>query len=212
VAACCIPAHPGGGGYSMPSRSDKVKRMHRDIDRILIPQEKIAARVRELAREIIIDHSPPNMPGEAEITIVPILTGAMIFCCDLIRRIPFPMKIGLLTVSSYPGSNIRTQGSQVLGQQLGDVRGRHVLLIDDILDSGGTIRAVVPLVQSLGAATVKCCVLLRKDRPIARETHVDYVGFEIPDEFVVGYGLDFDNYYRNLPDIVTLKQEVIDRK
>ena len=88
-----------------------------DIDRILIPQDKIAARVRELARDIIADHTPPKMQGEPEITIVPILTGAMIFCCDLIRRIPFPMKIGLMTVSSYPGASIRTQGSNILGQQ-----------------------------------------------------------------------------------------------
>src|SRR4051812_20149179 len=186
--------------------------MQADIDRILISQEKIAERVKQLAAQIVADHTPPKMSGEAEITIVPILTGAMIFCCDLIRQIPIAMKIGLMTVSSYPGSSIRTQGSQILGQQLGDVRGRHVLLIDDILDSGGTIKAVVPLVKSLGVATVKTCVLLRKDRPAAKEVHVDYVGFEIPDEFVVGYGLDFDDYYRNLPDIVTLKREVIEKR
>jgi hypoxanthine phosphoribosyltransferase len=186
--------------------------MHGDIDRILIPQEKIAARVRELAREIMIDHTPPKMPGEPEITIVPILTGAMIFCCDLIRRIPIAMKIGLLTVSSYPGASISTRGSQVVGQELGEVKGRHVVIVDDILDSGGTIRTVVPLIQSLGAASVKTCVLLRKDRPAAKEVPVEYVGFEIPDEFVVGYGLDYNNYYRNLPDIVTLKPEVIARR
>jgi hypoxanthine phosphoribosyltransferase len=185
--------------------------MHGDIDRILIAQDKIAARVRELAREITADHTPPAMSGEAEISIVPILTGAMIFTADLIRHIPIAMKIGLMTVSSYPGRSIRTQGSSVLGQQLGDVKGRHVLLIDDILDSGGTIKLVVPLVKELGAATVKTCVLLRKDRPAARETPVDYVGFEIPDEFVVGYGLDYNDYYRNLPDIVVLKQDVIGR-
>ena len=182
--------------------------MHADIDRILIPQEKIATRVRELAREIIVDHTPPKMAGEPEITIVPILTGAMIFCCDLIRRIPFAMKIGLMTVSSYPGASLRTQGSQVLGQQLGVVKGRHVVIVDDILDSGGTVKLVVPLVESLGAESVRVCVLLRKDRPAAKEVHADYVGFEIPDEFVVGYGLDYDNYYRNLPDIVTLRREV----
>jgi hypoxanthine phosphoribosyltransferase len=186
--------------------------MDRDIDRILISQDRIAARVRELARDIIADHTPPKMPGEPEITIVPILTGAMIFCCDLIRRIPFAMKIGLMTVSSYPGASLRTQGSQVIGQQLGDVRGRHVVIVDDILDSGGTIKAVVPLIESLGAATVKTCVLLRKDRPAARDVAVEYVGFEIPDEFVVGYGLDYNNYYRNLPDIVTLKPEAIARR
>ena len=120
-----------------------------------------------------------------------------------------PLRIGLLAVSSYPGANIRTQGSQVLSQQLGDISGRHVLLIDDILDSGGTVKLVVPILRDLGAATVKTCVLLRKDRPSAREVHVDYVGFEIPDEFVVGYGLDYNNHYRNLPDIVTLKADVI---
>src|SRR5688572_23441532 len=138
--------------------------MQGDIERILISQERIAQRVREMAAQIVADHSPPRMNGQPEITIVPILTGAMIFCCDLIRHIPIAMKIGLMTVSSYPGSSIRTQGTQVLSQQMGDVRGRHVLIIDDILDSGGTIQAVVPAVQSLGAATVKTCVLLRKDR------------------------------------------------
>jgi hypoxanthine phosphoribosyltransferase len=186
--------------------------MHRDIERILIPQERIATRVRELARDIIADHTPPKMPGEPEITIVPILTGAMIFCCDLIRRIPIAMKIGLMTVSSYPGKSLQTQGSQVVGQQLGEVNGRHVVIVDDILDSGGTIKAVVPMVQSLGAASVKVCVLLRKDRPAAKEVFADYVGFEIPDEFVVGYGLDYNNYYRNLPDIVTLSPEAIARR
>lgn len=152
------------------------------------------------------------MPDGGEITIVPILTGAMIFCCDLIREIPIAMRIGLLTVSSYPGTSVRTQGSNVLSQQMGDIRGRHVLLLDDILDSGGTLRKVVPLLHELGAASVKTCVLLHKDRPEAKDVQADYVGFEIPDEFVVGYGLDYDNFYRNLPDIVTLKREAIARR
>ena len=148
------------------------------------------------------------MPDGGEVTIVPILTGAFIFCGDLIRQIPLPIQIGLLTVSSYPGASIRTQGSQVVGQQLGDISGRHVLLVDDILDSGGTVRLVVSLLRELGAASVKVCVLLRKDRASAKSVQADYVGFEIPDEFVVGYGLDYNNYYRNLPEIVTLRADV----
>jgi hypoxanthine phosphoribosyltransferase len=180
--------------------------MDRDIDRVLIPQERIAERVAQLAREITADHKPDN-----EVTIVPILTGAMIFCADLIRQIPIAMKIGLLTVSSYPGRSLRTQGSQIIGQQLGDVRGRHLLLVDDILDSGGTIRSVSALLRELGPASVRTCVLLHKDLPVARDVKADYVGFEIPNEFVVGYGLDYNNYYRNLPDIVTLKPEAIAR-
>jgi hypoxanthine phosphoribosyltransferase len=182
--------------------------MHGDIDRVLISQYQIMARVKEMAEQITRDHlAPGNQTGE--ITIVPILTGAMILCGDLIRQLPMKMKIGLMTVSSYPGKSLRTQGSQVLGKQIGDIRGRHVLLVDDILDSGGTLGLVVPMLRELGAASVKACVLLRKDRPEAKKVHVDYVGFEIPDEFVVGYGLDYNDYYRNLPDIVTLKKEVI---
>lgn len=181
--------------------------MHRDIERVLISQYQIGARVRELAQQIMADHCPPG-ERSPEITIVPILTGAMIFCCDLIRQMSLKMRIGLITVSSYPGASLRTQGSQILGKQLGDISGRHVLLVDDILDSGGTIKLVAPALGQLGAASVKTCVLLRKDRPAAKDTPVDYVGFEIPDEFVVGYGLDYDNYYRNLPDIVTLKPQV----
>src|SRR4051812_17143317 len=133
--------------------------MHRDIDRVLISQYQIGARIRELAEQITADHARGS---QAEITIVPILTGAMIFCGDLIRQLSIKMKIGLMTVSSYPGKSITTQGSQILGQQLGDIHGRHVLLLDDILDSGGTIKAVVPVLGELGAASVKTCVLLRK--------------------------------------------------
>jgi len=181
--------------------------MQLDIDRVLISTDQIAQRVREMAQQIMADHLASTAP-DTEITIVPILTGALVFCADLIRQLSIKMRIGLLTVSSYPGASIRTQGSQVVGQQLGDISGRHVLLVDDILDSGGTVRLVVPLLRELRAARVKVCVLLRKDRPSAKSVQADYVGFEIPDEFVVGYGLDYNNYYRNLPEIVTLKADV----
>jgi hypoxanthine phosphoribosyltransferase len=185
--------------------------MHADIQRILISQSQLAARVTEMARQITADHTSPDFPTDGEITIVPILTGSFIFCADLIRQIPLPIQIGLLTVSSYPGSSIRTQGAQVISKQLGNLKGRHVLLIDDILDSGGTLRLVVPLLAELGAVSVKTCVLLHKSRPEAADVRADYIGFEIPDEFVVGYGLDYNNYYRNLPDIVTLNAEAIAR-
>ena len=185
--------------------------MQADIEKILIPQERIAQRVREMAEQITADHAASPDSSGAEITIVPVLTGAMIFCSDLIRHIPIAMRIGLVTVSSYPGASVSAQGAQVLGRQLGDISGRHVLLLDDILDSGGTINLVAPLIRGLGAASVRTCVLLRKDRPSAQATHVDYVGFDIPDEFVVGYGLDYNDYYRNLPDIVTLTPAAIQR-
>jgi hypoxanthine phosphoribosyltransferase len=184
--------------------------MQADIERILISHHRIAERVREMALQITSDLTR-EPGGELEITIVPIMTGAMIFCADLIRHMPIAMKIDLLTVTSYPGKSTTSQGSAVLGPKLDNIVGRHVLLIDDILDSGGTIRTVVPMLKEKKPADVKVCVLLRKDRPTAKSVQADYVGFEIPDEFVVGYGLDFDNYYRNLPDIVTLKPQVISK-
>lgn len=183
--------------------------MKADIDRILISGPEIARRVGELAREITCDHTPPRLQGDAQITIVPILTGAMIFAADLIRSIPLAMKINLVTVSSYPGQSVRSQGPSLLSRQLADIRGRHVLVVDDILDSGRTLAAVVPILHDLGAGTVRTAVLLKKelDAPPAREA--DYVGFTIPNAFVVGYGLDYDDFYRNLPDIVMLKREVL---
>jgi hypoxanthine phosphoribosyltransferase len=185
--------------------------MHRDVDRVLISQQQIAMRIAELARMITDDHTPPRLDRPAQVTIVPVLTGGMIFCADLVRQIPIAMQIGIISVSSYPGQTVASQGAQVVAQQLGSLHGRRVLLLDDVLDSGQTIRLVQAVLRQQGAASVRTCVLLRKDRPSTRDVQVDYVGFDIPDVFVVGYGLDFDNYYRNLPDIVTLKPEVLAR-
>lgn len=182
--------------------------MRLDVARVLISQDRIAARVEELARQITAEHSEAD---GTHLTIVPILTGAMIFAADLIRHLPMRMKIGLLTVSSYPGRSITSQGANVLTKSIGDLAGRHVLLLDDILDSGSTLRTVRGMLADLAPASLKTCVLLRKPTPGAAQTPVDYVGFDIPNEFVVGYGLDFDDLYRNLPDIVTLKPEVIER-
>ncbi len=175
--------------------------MDDQVERVLITEQQIQARVRELAQQITTDHA-----AFSEVMIIPILTGAMIFCADLIRHIPIAMRIGLMTVSSYPGQATQTQGSRLVGEQLGDIEGRHVVLVDDILDSGGTLELVLPMLQKRNPASLKVCVLLRKDRPTARRVQADYVGFDIPDEFVVGYGLDYDDYYRNLPQIVTLRK------
>ncbi|MGC4031498.1 MAG: hypoxanthine phosphoribosyltransferase [Tepidisphaeraceae bacterium] len=178
--------------------------MKADIEKVLIPADKVQERVRQMATQILSD-----LGDDAEgLTIVPILTGAMILTADLIRHMPTKLKINLMTVSSYPGQSLRTQGSSLVSKQLGDVDGRHVLLVDDILDSGGTLKLVVPILKELGARSVRILVLLRKDREEARQVQADYVGFDIPDEFVIGYGLDYDNVYRNLPDICTLKEAV----
>jgi hypoxanthine phosphoribosyltransferase len=183
-----------------------------DVERVLLPGEQIASRVAELAEAITTDHSPPNVSGEAEVTIVPVLTGALVFAADLIRAIPLPIRINLVAVSSYPGRSISSVGPTVLAEdlakQLGDVQGRHVVLVDDILDSGRTLAALIDAVGKLEPASVRTCVLLRKELPQAPAVEADYVGFAVPDEFVVGYGLDFDGRYRNLPDVAVLSPRI----
>ena len=188
-----------------------MRRMRNDVERVLISRDEIARRVGELAGQITRDHSPPRANGVAEITIIPIMTGAMIFAADLIRQLPLKMKIGLVTVSSYPGKNVVSQGVNMLESRLGDVRGRHLLLVDDILDSGATIGHVRGILTQQAPASLRTCVLLRKPTEGSARTPVDYVGFDIPNEFVVGYGLDYNDYYRNLPEIVTLRREVFDQ-
>src|SRR4051812_42635414 len=111
-------------------------RMHADIDRVLVTRDQIATRVKELARQITADHS--NDRGEVEITLIPILTGAIVLAADLMRQMPVRMKIGLMAVSSYPGKSLQTQGSAVLGRPIGGNRGGANVVFDDILHNGGT--------------------------------------------------------------------------
>ncbi len=200
--------------------------MKQDLDRILISKESIAERVAQIAatmtQDLYAQFTGPDAPmptvdqlshnnRHPQVTLVPILTGSLIFVADLIRHLPLYLQIRLMGVSSYPGTATATRGASVK-KQLTDLpeslAGHHVLLIDDILDSGGTLKLAVELLKERQPASVQTCVLLRKQRPEAMAFPVDYVCFDIPDEFVVGYGLDFDDYYRNLPDIHTLRPEV----
>ena len=187
--------------------------MKHDIENILIGRAAIAERVSELADEICRDFGLGDGEQASEITLVPILTGSFIFVADLVRHLPFYMQISLMSVSSYRGQTTHSDVAH-LREDLTNLpetfEGSHVLIIDDILDSGQTLKLVYDLLKARNPASIKSCVLLRKDRPEAMDTKVDYVAFDIPDEFVVGYGLDYNDYYRNLPDIVTLKQHVIE--
>src|ERR1700683_2744675 len=124
--------------------------MQADIDRVLISQDRIARRGKELAGQITADYAKSDGQSAGGITIVPVMTGALVFCGDLIRQMPIAMKIGLIMVSSYPGASVKAQNTQVLAQRLGDLRGRTVLLIDDILDSGGAICRGAPLPRAQG--------------------------------------------------------------
>jgi hypoxanthine phosphoribosyltransferase len=183
-----------------------------DIDKVLIPRERIAHRIRELAAQIECEMAElSRSTGGGEIILVPILTGSIIFVADLMRELPHKIRINVVTVSSYPGKSIVSKGAQMASALPGaeELADKHVLIVDDILDSGSTIRLVRREIERRQPLSVRACVLLRKTIPSALSTPCEYVGFDIPDEFVVGYGLDYDHYYRNLPDIGTLKKEAM---
>lgn len=176
-----------------------------DIARVLYHESTILSRLDEVAHRITCDYA------DKELTVVSILNGSFIFMADLLRRVPLPLQIDSWSVSSYHGTKSEGQ-IQFRQQHIADVRGRHVLLLDDILDSGLTLQAIRRrLSAESGAASIRSCVLLRKC--VARDPAIqaDYVGFDIPDEFVVGYGLDYYEQYRNLPYIGVLKDEAIRR-
>ena len=178
--------------------------MQEDIREILLDRHAIQARVHALARQIAQDYGP------REFLLMPLLTGSIIFVADLVRQLPIRMKIDVLAVSSYRGRAAPRHAPRVLYPTTFEVAGKHVLVIDDILDSGTTLKTVTDLLRAQNAATVKACVLLKKNLPIPPAMAADYVGFDIPNEFVVGYGLDFNGYYRNLPDIAVLHQHVLE--
>jgi hypoxanthine phosphoribosyltransferase len=180
--------------------------VERDIEKILVGREQIARRVRELGDEISRDLEGLD---DGEVVLVPILIGSIIFVADLMRRLPQKIRISVITASSYPGKATTSQGVQIATSVPLDLKGKHVLIVDDILDSGSTIRYIRDEMERRNPLSVRACVMLRKGIPSAMDTPCEYVGFDIADEFVVGYGLDYDNYYRNLPDIGTLKKEAL---
>lgn len=178
------------------------QRLLADIDRVLIPREQIARRVSELGKQIAAEL------GDQPVTLGAVMTGSLIFVADLIRQLPVMMRIHLTGMSSYPGKATESRGVQVLLSPPTDLGGQSMLIVDDILDSGRTLATAVRQFQLAGARQVRTCVLVRKplnQRAPDGLTEADYVGFDVPNEFIVGYGLDHGDYYRNLPDIAVLK-------
>lgn len=172
---------------------------HADLETILVSEQAIRRRLRKLGTEI------KRVYGDEEITVVAIINGAILFTADLLREIPNPIRLDCIRISSYRNSTKSHGTPQILHSLSLDVANRHVLLIDDILDTGKTLSMVVSLIHKLSPASVKVCVLLDKKGRREVPFEADFVGFEIPDKFVVGYGLDFAERYRNLPCIGVLK-------
>jgi len=177
--------------------------MQKDLERVLFDESTILRRLDELAVEISEDYR------DRELTVIAILNGSIIFMADLLRRIPLPLKLDCLSVASYHGGTV-TSGEIVFRQiVLLNVQGRHILILDDILDSGVTLAAIRDKLGAEQPRSVRICVLLRKVKGRLRPVDADYVGFNIGDEFVVGYGLDYMEHYRNLPCIGVLRKDRI---
>ena len=165
--------------------------MQGDLERVLFDEPTILRRLDEIAAQISTDYRG------RELTVIAVLNGSLMFMADLLRRIPLALKLDCLSVASYHG------------QAPPDVKDRHVLILDDILDSGHTLAAIREKLETARPRSIRICVLLSKKKQRAREIDADYLGFEIADEFVVGYGLDYDERYRNLPCIGVLRKELM---
>jgi len=190
-------------GQTRNSIGGKAINVEADLDRILFDEKTILRRLDELAAQISADYH------DRELTVVAILNGSLIFMADLLRRIPLPLKLDCLSVASYHGA-LQSSGEVIFRQVAPpDVAGRHILLLDDILDSGATLNAIQERLETASPRSIRVCVLLRKIKPRTRVATADYVGFDIADEFVVGYGLDYMERYRNLPYIGVLRKELM---
>ncbi len=178
--------------------------LRKDIAEVIISEEELQQRIGELGELITEDYQ-----DSTELMLVCILRGAVIFMADLARKINLPVTFDFMDVSSY-GSGTESSGTvRILKDLEDDIGGRHILIVEDIIDTGLTLKHVIKLLETRDPASVRVATLL--DKPERREMkhiEVDYNGFEIPDKFVVGYGLDFAEKYRNLPYIGVLKQEM----
>ena len=181
-------------------------KIYEDLKSILVTREEIAAAVDKLGKQITEDYQ-----GK-ELLLVGILKGSVVFFSDLIRSIDLPLKTEFMAVSSY-GAATKTSGVVNLVKDLtADITGMHVLIVEDIVDSGMTLSYLKKYLSTRGAASIKIATLLDKPERRRVDLQADYIGFTIPDEFVIGYGLDYAEKYRNLPDVCILAPKVYEGK
>lgn len=189
-------------GIQPPVAADPVPEIWRDdLASVLIPESCIQKRVEELGSIIEKDYSGKNL------ALVALLNGTALFLADLIRRLNIPLRLDFIGISSYRNQTVG--GEIVMTKQLQlNLKGSDVLIVDDILDSGATLQRAVDLIQSQEPVSLRTCVLLEKPARRSVDIQADYIGFTIPDEFVVGYGLDYADHYRNLPFIGALHPRI----
>jgi hypoxanthine phosphoribosyltransferase len=181
----------------------RVVDLHADIAEILLTEEQISTRVAELGSRISADYQGRTL------TLVSVLKGSLPFMADLMRAIDLPLRIDLMEVSSYGGATTESSGLvRILKDLSASIAGEDVLIVEDIIDTGLTLNYLIRYLRGKNPATLRICTLL--DKPARRlvEIPVDYLGFQIPDQFVIGYGLDYGEVYRNLRYVGVLKPEV----
>ena len=176
--------------------------MKEDVLRVLLSEDEIREKVRELGGKITADYKNSNL------MLVTVLQGAVVFLADLMRQIDVPAEIDFMVVSSY-GSGVKSSGVVKIVKDLDvPLAGKDILIVEDILDSGLTLSYIKELLESRGPRSIRIATLLDKPSRRKVDLQADYIGFSVPDEFVIGYGLDYDEKYRNLPYIGILKPEV----
>ena len=173
-----------------------------DFMDVLIPHAQIQARVAELGAQISADYSGKDL------TVIGILKGSVLFMADLIRAISMPLAIDFMAGTSYGASTTSSGNVRILRDLDTSITGRHLLIVEDIIDSGLTMQYLLNNLASRGAASLRVCTLLDKPERRLTDVRADYTGFAVPNEFVVGYGLDYNQMYRNLPDIGVLHPEI----
>jgi hypoxanthine phosphoribosyltransferase len=178
------------------------RKVQEDIERVLITEEQVKRRVKELGEEISHDYKGKDL------VIVAVLRGAIVFLCDLIREISIPITLDFLSISSYSGQT-QTGVVRILKDLDESIENRHVILVEDIIDTGLTLNYILKTLRARRPADIRVCALLDKKARRIVDVQIDYVGFEIPDEFVVGYGMDYDQRYRSLPFIGILKRAIL---
>ena len=176
--------------------------LEKDIQEVLFSQQQLAERVDQIAQEITRDYA-----GK-EIVLISVLRGSFVFMADLCRRIDLPCTIDFMSVSSYGKGTSSSGQVQITKDLSGDISGKHILVVEDILDSANTLSYLLKLLEQRAPASIRLCTLLDKPERRVKPVEVHYSGFTIPDAFVVGYGLDYAEHYRNLPYIGILKPEV----
>ena len=176
--------------------------MLRDIERVLISEEELQARIKELGAEVAKDYADKTP------IFVGVLKGVVNFFKDMVTATPIRCEYDFMAVSSYGAATSSSGNVQLLKDISTDIKGRHVVILEDILDSGNTLKFVRERLLSMDPASLKICTLLDKPSRRKVDVYADYIGFTVPNEFVVGYGLDYDEVYRNLPFIGVLKPEV----